>query len=192
MHVVVGLGNPGKRYEGTRHNIGAEVVEFMARHYSIPLKEKKFKAHFGRGHIAGESVMLVCPQTFMNLSGDSVGPLVGFYKLSPDSVVVIHDDLDLPLGAVRVKSGGGHGGHNGLRDLAKKLGDANFQRVRVGIGRPEGPMATSDWVLARWGSSQQEHLQRIRERTAEVVRAVIELGVAQAMNQFNGQGSVEQ
>ncbi len=192
MHVVVGLGNPGKRYEGTRHNIGAEVVEFMARHHSIPLKEKKFKAHFGRGQIATEPAMLVCPQTFMNLSGDSVGPLVGFYKLNSGSVVVIHDDLDLPLGVVRVKSGGGHGGHNGLRDLAKKLGNADFQRVRVGIGRPEGPMTTSDWVLSRWGSSQQELLQRIRERAAEVVQAVIEQGVAEAMNQFNGQGSVEQ
>jgi len=164
----------------------------MARHYSIPLKEKKFKAHFGRGQIAAEPAMLVCPQTFMNLSGDSIGPLVGFYKLNSDSVVVIHDDLDLPLGVVRVKSGGGHGGHNGLRDLAKKLGNADFQRVRVGIGRPEGPMATSDWVLSRWGSSQQELLGRIRERAAEVVRAVIEQGVAEAMNQFNGQGSVEQ
>ncbi len=192
MHVVVGLGNPGKRYEGTRHNIGAEVVEFMARHFLIPLKEKKFKAHFGRGQMATEPVMLVCPQTFMNLSGDSVGPLVGFYKLNSDSVVVIHDDLDLPLGVVRVKSGGGHGGHNGLRDLVKKLGTANFQRVRVGIGRPEGPMATSDWVLSRWGSSQQEHLQRIQERAAEVAQAVISQGVTEAMNQFNGQVSIEQ
>ena len=190
MHVVVGLGNPGKRYEGTRHNIGAEVVEFMARHHGIPLKEKKFKAHFGRGKLATESAMLVCPQTFMNLSGDSVGPLVGFYKLSPDVVVVIHDDLDLPLGSVRVKSGGGHGGHNGLRDLVQKLGGANFQRVRVGIDRPQGPMATSDWVLARWGSSQQELVRRIQERAAEATLAIVQQGAATAMNQFNGQALV--
>ncbi len=192
MHVVVGLGNPGKRYEGTRHNIGAEVVEFMARHHGIPLKEKKFKAHFGRGQLATESAMLVCPQTFMNLSGDSVGPLIGFYKLRPESVVVIHDDLDLPLGAVRVKSGGGHGGHNGLRDLVKKLGAANFQRVRVGIGRPEGPMKTSDWVLARWGASQQGQLVRIRERAAEATLSVLQQGVNEAMNQFNGQELIEE
>jgi len=192
MHVVVGLGNPGARYEGTRHNIGFEVVEFLARHHEIALKEKKFKAHFGRGRVGAEPVMLVCPQTFMNRSGDSIGPLVGFYKLKSDSVVVIHDDLDLPVGVVKLKSGGGHGGHNGLRDLVSKLGTANFQRVRVGIGRPQGPMATSDWVLSRWASSQQGLLQRIHERAAEATQALLEQGVTEAMNQFNGHEPIEQ
>ena len=192
MHVVVGLGNPGARYEGTRHNIGFEVVEFLARHHEIALKEKKFKAHFGRGRVGAEPVMLVCPQTFMNRSGDSIGPLVGFYKLKPDSVVVIHDDLDLPIGVVKLKSGGGHGGHNGLRDLVSKLGTANFQRVRVGIGRPQGPMATSDWVLSRWASSQQGLLQRIHERAAEATVALLKQGVTEAMNQFNGHEPIEQ
>jgi PTH1 family peptidyl-tRNA hydrolase len=136
--------------------------------------------------------MLVCPQTFMNRSGESIGPLVGFYKLKPDSVVVIHDDLDLPVGVVKLKSGGGHGGHNGLRDLVSKLGNANFQRVRVGIGRPQGPMATSDWVLSRWASSQQGLLQRIHERAAEATLALLEQGVTEAMNQFNGHEPIEQ
>ena len=136
--------------------------------------------------------MLVCPQTFMNRSGDSIGPLVGFYKLKSDSVVVIHDDLDLPVGVVKLKSGGGHGGHNGLRDLVSKLGTANFQRVRVGIGRPQGPMATSDWVLSRWASSQQGLLQRIHERAAEATLALLEQGVTEAMNQFNGHEPIEQ
>jgi peptidyl-tRNA hydrolase, PTH1 family len=192
MHVVVGLGNPGARYGGTRHNIGFEVVEFIAHHHGVALKEKKFKAHFGRGHVGTEPVMLVCPQTFMNRSGDSIGPLVGFYKLKSDSVVVIHDDLDLPVGVVKVKSGGGHGGHNGLRDLVSKLGNANFQRVRVGIGRPQGPMATSDWVLSRWASSQKGLLQRIHERAAEATLALLEQGVTEAMNQFNGHEPIEQ
>jgi len=191
VHVVVGLGNPGIRYQGTRHNIGFEVVDLLARRHGISLKEKKFKAHIGTGRIASESVMLVCPQTFMNCSGDSISPLVGFYKLQVDALVVLHDDLDLPMGAVRVKSGGGHGGHNGLRDLVAKLGGPDFQRVRVGIGRPEGPMRPKDWVLSRWHSSESARLSLIRERAIEAVEAVLQHGVVEAMNQLNGQELVE-
>ncbi len=191
MRVIVGLGNPGKRYEGTRHNVGFEVIEQLAGHHGVALKEKKFKALFGRGYVHGEAVMLVCPQTFMNRSGESVGPLVGFYKLGVESVVVVHDDLDLPLGAVKVKSGGGHGGHNGLRDLVSKLGSADFHRIRVGIGRPQGSMATSDWVLSRWAVSQREQLQRIRERASEAIEHLLLQGPLEAMNHFNGMEPVE-
>jgi len=191
VRVVVGLGNPGTRYQGTRHNIGFEVVDLLADRHGISLKEKKFKAHIGKGLVASESVMLVCPQTFMNCSGDSISPLVGFYKLQVDTLIVLHDDLDLPMGTVRVKSGGGHGGHNGLRDLVAKLGSSDFQRVRVGIGRPEGPMATKDWVLSRWQSSQVVRLAGIRDRAIEAVEAVLRHGVLEAMNQFNGQVPVE-
>ena len=134
--------------------------------------------------------MLALPQTFMNLSGDSVSPMVGFYKVSRDKVVVIHDDLDLSFGTVKVKTGGGHGGHNGLRDLVKKLGGPDFARVRVGIGRPTGPMKTKDWVLARWSSEEKEMLNSVRERAAECVEAVLRDGVKEAMNRFNGCGLV--
>jgi PTH1 family peptidyl-tRNA hydrolase len=186
VQVVVGLGNPGKRYEGTRHNIGFQVVSLLAERNGILLKEKKFKAHIGKGQVASEQALLVCPQTFMNLSGDSVSPLLGFYKLSSEAIVVIHDDLDLGAGTVRVKQGGGHGGHNGLRDLVAKLGSSDFQRVRVGIGRPEGPMETSSWVLSRWGGADVVRLSGIRERAADAVEAVLEHGVLEAMNRFNG------
>jgi PTH1 family peptidyl-tRNA hydrolase len=192
MHVVVGLGNPGKRYAGTRHNIGFEVVDLLAERHGISLKEKKFKAHIGKGQVATESAMLVCPQTYMNCCGDSLSPLVGFYKLQASALVVIHDDLDLPVGTVRVKTGGGHGGHNGLRDLVQKLGSADFQRVRVGIGRPDGPMAARDWVLSRWGSSEGARLVSIRERAAGAVEAVLRHGVVETMNQFNGLEPIEQ
>ena len=186
MHVVVGLGNPGAKYQGTRHNIGFEIVDLLAERHGILLKEEKFKAHIGKGQVATQSAMLVCPQTYMNRSGDSLSPLVGFYKLGVESLVVIHDDLDLPVGTVRVKTGGGHGGHNGLRDLVRRLGCPDFQRVRVGIGRPEGPMATSDWVLSRWASSEAVRLTSIRQRAAGATEAVLEHGVLEAMNQFNG------
>jgi len=186
VQVVVGLGNPGKRYEGTRHNIGFQVVSLVAERNGISLKERKFKAHIGKGQVASELAMLVCPQTFMNLSGDSLSPLVGFYKLPTEALVVIHDDLDLGMGTVRVKQGGGHGGHNGLRDLVQKLGNSDFQRVRVGIGRPEGPMATSDWVLSRWGGSDAVRLRGIKERAVDAVEAVLQHGVLEAMNRFNG------
>jgi PTH1 family peptidyl-tRNA hydrolase len=186
VQVVVGLGNPGKRYAGTRHNIGFQVVSLLAERNGISLKEKKFKAHIGKGQVASEPALLVCPQTFMNLSGDSLSPLVGFYKLRHEAIVVIHDDLDLGVGTVRIKKGGGHGGHNGLRDLVSKLGNSDFQRVRVGIGRPEGPMDTSAWVLSRWGGSDGVRLPGIRERAADAVEAVLQHGVLEAMNRFNG------
>lgn len=190
MKLVVGLGNPGSRYERTRHNVGFDVVGYLASGHSVSMKDKRFKAKLGKGNVAGESVILACPQTWMNLSGDSVGPMMGYYKLNRDDVIVVHDDLDLPFGVVRVKQGGGHGGHNGLRDLTRKMGGPEFSRVRVGIGRPEGPMDSADWVLARWTPDQGKAVPSIVERAAECVEAVLRDGVGRAMNRFNGDGPV--
>ncbi len=190
MKLVVGLGNPGSRYERTRHNVGFDVLGRLADRHGVSMRDKRFKAKLGKGHMAGESVILACPQTWMNLSGDSVGPMMGFYKLSRDDVIVVHDDLDLPFGVVRVKQGGGHGGHNGLRDLVKKMGGAEFSRVRVGIGRPDGPMGSADWVLARWTPDQGRVVPSIVERAADCVEAVLRSGAKQAMNRFNGEGPV--
>jgi PTH1 family peptidyl-tRNA hydrolase len=188
VHIVVGLGNPGSRYDRTRHNVGFDVVTDLACRHDVTLKEKKFGALLGKGQVDGESAVLAMPQTFMNLSGDSVGPMAGFYKVTRERVVVIHDDLDLPFGVVKVKSGGGHGGHNGLRDLTKKLGGADFSRVRVGIGRPAGPMDPKTWVLARWTPEETKTLEAVRDRAAECVEAVLKDGVIEAMNRFNGCG----
>lgn len=190
MHIVVGLGNPGSRYERTRHNVGFDVVDGLAARHGVQLKDKKFKALLGKGGLGGHSTVLAKPQTFMNLSGDSISPMVGFFKVPREQVVVIHDDLDLPFGVVKVKSGGGHGGHNGLRDLVKKLGGPDFARVRVGIGRPTGPMDTKSWVLACWTSAETKTLDAVLERAGDCVEAVLRDGCKEAMNRFNGCGPV--
>lgn len=186
MHLLVGLGNPGTRYERTRHNIGFDVVERLAGRWGIALTEKRWKARSGKGQVASEPAWLTCPQTWMNLSGDAVGPMAGFLRVPPERVVVVHDELDLPFGAVKVKSGGGHGGHNGLRDLIAKLGKPDFARVRVGIGRPEGPMDPADFVLSRWTPEEGKGLPDVIDRAADLVEAVVRYGVAEAMNRHNG------
>ncbi len=136
MFLVVGLGNPEDEYEGTRHNVGFEAVEVLARRCGVRFSDKKFKARMARAEIAGQSCVLLKPQTYMNLSGESVGPAMGFFKLATGDVIVLHDELDIPLGRVKLKKGGGHGGHNGLRSLKQHLPDDGFVRVRIGIGRP--------------------------------------------------------
>jgi len=191
VRLVVGLGNPGTRYERTRHNAGFEAVRLLAGRHGIELRDKRFKARMGRGRIGDETVILALPQTWMNRSGDSIGPMVGFYKLAREEVIVVHDELDLPFGSVKVKAGGGHGGHNGLRDLVAKMGGGQFDRVRVGIGRPEGPMDPADYVLARWSPEQAPAVPAIVDRAAECIEAVLRDGVREAMNRFNGVSPVE-
>lgn len=188
MHLVVGLGNPGSRYDRTRHNVGFEVADRLADRHGVSLREKRFKAVLGSGRIANEAVVLAKPQTFMNLSGDSIGPMSGWYKLGLDEVIVVHDDLDLPFGDVRVKVGGGHGGHNGLRSLVQRLPGPGFVRVRVGIGRPQGPMDVSAWVLSRWSSEEASSVDGVVDKAADAVEAVLELGAKAAMNRINGEG----
>jgi PTH1 family peptidyl-tRNA hydrolase len=188
VHLVVGLGNPGARYERTRHNVGFDVVARLGDRWDIALNDKRFKARSGKGAIAHNPVLLVCPQTFMNLSGDSVGPMAGYFKVDPERIVVVHDELDLPFGAVKVKVGGGHGGHNGLRDLGRKLPSRDFVRVRVGVGRPPPPMDPAAFVLARWTPDEGRDLAEIVDRAADCVETVLADGASEAMNRHNGAG----
>lgn len=185
MWLVVGLGNPDAKYRGTRHNIGFEVVDALAERAGTTLSEKKFKAQMAKARLAGTDVVLIEPQTYMNLSGESVGPALGFYKLTVDQVIVVHDELDLELGKSRLKRGGGHGGHNGLRSLIQHLPSPEFIRLRVGIGRPPAGWDPADHVLSRFGSTERTIVDRAVSEGADAIEAVLKDGLARAMNTFN-------
>lgn len=185
MHLVLGLGNPGPKYAGTRHNVGFLVVDRLADRWRAPLDTEKFQSVLGKGRFDGATVVLAKPQTYMNRSGQAAATLRGFYKIPDEQIVVIHDDVDLPFGTVRVKRDGGHGGHNGLRDLKQRLGSGDFRRVRVGVSRPPPRWDTADYVLSSWSAEQQEHLDEVVDGAAEAVEAVLRDGVQSAMNEFN-------
>lgn len=193
MHLVVGLGNPGARYRGTRHNLGFQVADELARRHGIELGLKRFKALYGKGSIAHSSVLLSKPQTYMNRSGQSVGVMAGWHKVPADRVIVIHDDLDLDLGRVKLKVGGGHGGHNGIRDVRAALGDPGFARVRIGIGRPDGPEDPAEWVLHKFRPDEQDAARASVDRASDAVEAILAEGIEAAMNRFNtkGEGNAE-
>ena len=184
MWFVVGLGNPGGKYEDTRHNAGFLVVDEVARRWGVSLGKSQLGARTGRGDVARSPALLAQPQAYMNRSGAPSGALQRFYGVPLERVVVIHDELDLPFGTVRIKRGGGHGGHNGLRDLHEHLG-AEFTRIRVGISRPAPGLDSVDWVLGSWSDAEREGLPQVIERGADAVEAIITDGVTRAMNAFN-------
>ncbi|MEZ4241169.1 MAG: aminoacyl-tRNA hydrolase [Myxococcota bacterium] len=184
MHLVLGLGNPGRRYEQTRHNVGFLVVDRLAERHGVTCDRRQLGALVTSAEIEGQPAVLAKPQSFMNLSGQPATSLRGFYKVEVDRVVVVHDEVDLPFGQVRVKLGGGHGGHNGLRDIAGKVG-AGFTRVRVGVGRPPEGWNTADYVLAGFTSAEQGDLPDLVELAADAVTAVLTDGPTAAMNRFN-------
>ena len=183
MHLVVGLGNPGKKYERNRHNVGFMVVERLARARGLPDFKEKWNALWTKG----DSLALLEPQTYMNLSGDSVQPAAAFLKVEPASIVVVHDELDLPWKDVRLKVGGGHAGHNGLRSIIGRLGTPEFVRVRVGIGRPppgwKGDVA--DYVLHDFDPIETAELTDVVDRAAAAVEKILEGGIQAAMNAVN-------
>mgnify|MGYP001206060005 CR=1 FL=1 len=184
MWLIVGLGNPGRRYATTRHNVGFSVVETLAQRWSIPAEGKQLGSLVGSGRIGTEKALLVRPQSFMNRSGHPVQSLLGYFKLDTERLLVVHDDLDLPLGSVRLKSGGGHGGHNGLRDISK-CADAHYARVRVGIGRPPEGRDVSDYVLGKWAPSEASEVDQMVGLAADAVENVLQSGLSTAMNHFN-------
>lgn len=185
MHLVVGLGNPGSRYARTRHNVGFMVVDRLAERASAPVEKKLFGAVVGDAPVGGHKAVLAKPQSFMNLSGQPVAALMGFYKTPIADVIVVHDDLDLPLGRIRVKVGGGHGGHNGLRDIQRAAG-AEFVRVRLGVGRPPPQWDTADYVLANFAPEDDSTVQTMLDTAADAVECVVRDGLVPTMNRFNG------
>jgi PTH1 family peptidyl-tRNA hydrolase len=184
MHLVLGLGNPGARYDRTRHNAGFLVVDRLASRAGVAVERKQHGALVEATRLDGNPVVLAKPQTFMNLSGQAAATLRGFYKIAEDAVVVVHDDVDLPFGDVRVKKGGGHGGHNGLRDLTAKIG-AEFVRVRFGVGRPPQGWDTADYVLSNFTEGEASALPALVDEAADAVGLVVGRGVEAAMGQVN-------
>ena len=185
MNLVVGLGNPGRRYERTRHNVGFLVVEHLAARWQVdPRGRDNFGALLGDGLVAGQRVVLVQPQGFMNASGQPVATAAGFYKVKPAEVSVLHDDMDIPFGAVRCKRGGGHGGHNGLRDLNRVLGP-EYTRVRFGVGRPPAGWDPADYVLGKWSTAEEQDLPALLSLAADAIETILRDGVEAASNRFN-------
>jgi len=184
MWLVVGLGNPGAKYQDTRHNAGFLVVDEVTRRWGMSAGKSQLGALRAHGDIARNPVVVAKPQTYMNRSGGPAGALQRFHGVNTDRVVVIHDELDLPFGTVRIKRGGGHGGHNGLRDLHAELG-ADFVRVRVGISRPPQGCDPAAYVLTDFTEEQREALPRVIDRGADAVEAIVTDGVTNAMNALN-------
>ena len=184
--LIVGLGNPGREYRLNRHNIGFRAIDGLAQEWRIPLGNVRNKALIGQGLWGGVRVILAKPQTFMNLSGQSVTSLSRFYKIPQEKMLVIYDDLDLPLGTLRLRENGGSAGHKGMTSIIGQLGSNDFPRLRLGIGRPPGHMQVEDYVLQDFSEKEEELLSSLLDRSAEAVEIYIKNGVHAAMTQFNG------
>lgn len=181
--LVVGLGNPGPNYAKTRHNVGFMVAELLADRIGEKFKvHKKSGAEVATGRLAGRSVVLAKPRVYMNESGRQVGPLAKFYSVSPADIVVIHDELDIDFGRIRLKLGGGEGGHNGLRSVASALGTKDFQRVRIGIGRPPGRQDPAAYVLENFNATERKEVPTICEQAADATELVVAQGLEAAQN----------
>ncbi len=185
MKLIVGLGNPGNIYAKNRHNVGFQCLDILAAKHNISFEKKNMNAHWGKGTIAGQEVILAKPQTFMNLSGKSVGEMVRFYKLEPkQDVLVVCDDLDLPVGKMRFRPNGSSGGQNGLKNIIDLLGTPEVQRLRVGIGRPARGVAR-DHVLNNFSPDEQVVIDEVCKRVAEAIESWLTEGIIKAMNKFN-------
>ena len=184
--LVIGLGNPGAEYERTKHNVGAEVVELLAKRHGARLRKGKERARVDEVRIAGKRVALAIPNTYMNDSGDAVRLLVRRFGVEPEQVVVIHDELDLPVAALRVKSGGGLAGHNGLRSIAAHLHSDAFQRIRIGVGKPTSKERGADHVLSKFSKRDRAEVDVTIEQAADAVELIASDGIGPAMNRFNG------
>lgn len=190
MKLIVGLGNPGRGYAGNRHNIGFISLNYFARKYGIEFNHKQALARVGKGEIAGQRVMLARPQTFMNASGESVSRLVKSLKIGPEDLLVIHDDLDLPLGRIRIRAGGSAGGHKGIQSIIDKFGTRDFVRLKVGVGRPQnGEPADEDdvidYVLSDFSDDEKITIAATVPLVSDAILAILTEGPVAAMNKFN-------
>jgi peptidyl-tRNA hydrolase, PTH1 family len=188
MYLIVGLGNPGKEYANTRHNVGFMTLDALARKYGLSFGKKEKKADTASGMIAGRKVLLAKPQTYMNLSGEAVRGLMDFYKIPRENLLVISDDLDIPLGTLRLRPGGSAGGQRGLKSIIQHIGSQEFNRVRFGIGRPPGKMDPSDYVLQAFKGDDEILAQEVIDRAIKAIETWLTEGMDEAMNKHNGAG----
>lgn len=187
LNVIVGLGNPGNKYENTRHNVGFSTIDLLSVKHGIKVDRLKHRALTGDGSIKGERVLLVKPQTFMNLSGESVRDIAEWYKLPMENIIVIYDDVDLPVGTVRIRPKGSSGTHNGMKSVIYQLQSDDFPRIRIGIGKaPEG-WDLADYVLSRFSGDEAKDIRQSVERAADAAASIVADGVAAAMNLYNGE-----
>lgn len=184
MYLIVGLGNPGLSYKKTRHNAGFQALDVLADKLNVRIKTKGFSALYGEGKIDGERVILVKPQTYMNLSGDAVQSLLHFYKLGPERLIVLYDDIDLPLGSLRIRANGSAGSHNGMRSVVACVNSENFARIRIGVGKDES-ILLRDYVLKRPSKEEQKTLAEVYENAAEAAILIVQGNIGEAQTKYN-------
>lgn len=185
MKCIVGLGNPGSKYKDTRHNIGFMVIEELLRRHQWKLDKKKFNGNYSMEHLQGEKVILLQPQTYMNLSGESIRPLMDYYNVETEDVLVIYDDLDLPAGKIRLRQKGGHGGHNGIRSTIDHLATKEFKRLRIGVGRPNSPVPVVDYVLGSFSKEQHDDVVTSINKAADACESWLVTPFVEVMNEYN-------
>lgn len=187
MYVIAGLGNPGREYEGTRHNVGFMTLDALADKYNIDVREKAFKGLIGKGMIEGNKVILVKPQTYMNLSGECIREVLDYYKVDGrENLIVIHDDISLEPGVIRIRKKGSAGGHNGLKNIIQHLGHDQFIRIKVGVGEKPAGYDLADYVLGHFSGDERALMKQVSEETCDAVQMIMEKGPDAAMNYFNG------
>ena len=184
MFLIVGLGNPGKEYDGTRHNIGFAAIDYIADKYNIELNWVKFKGVFGEGFIDNKKVILLKPTTYMNLSGESIREVINFYKISNEEIIVLYDDISLEVGRLRIREKGSHGGHNGIKSIIANLGTDVFPRVKIGVGAPKGNLVSH--VLGKFDNEEVEILKETIKASSEATSIIIKSDIKSAMNKLNG------
>ncbi|MCF6094699.1 aminoacyl-tRNA hydrolase [Microaerobacter geothermalis] len=186
MKLIAGLGNPGSEYEKTRHNIGFRVVDYISQQVGIPLSKNKFKGVYGMGLVETEKLILLKPMTYMNLSGDSIKEAIHFFDVPIEQLLVIYDDLDLPVGKIRLREKGSSGGHNGLKSIISHLHSDEFKRIRIGIGKPMPGIDVADYVLSPFQKDEREQIEKAIQRAGEAAMDWIHKPFVQVMNGYNG------
>lgn len=186
MYIIVGLGNPGRQYENTRHNIGFRCIDRLAEKYNISVLECKHRALIGKGYIEGQKVILAKPQTFMNLSGESVRDILNFYKVEPDTeLIVVYDDISLAVGALRIRKKGSAGGHNGIKNILAQVGTDTFKRIKIGVGEKPKGYDLADYVLGHFTQAENKEMEAACDKAVEAISLLVQEEVDAAMNRFN-------